>query len=329
MRTFLLIAATPLIVSSGIALGQDAGPAESANSAPATVTTTPDASSSTAPPGPGIVITTPAAAKFDSAISFFNAGQYADAIPAFSDFVRDYPNDRHREEALYRLAESYRNLGRTDDALAAYTFQARTYPDGPLRVNGELRRGAILFDAGKFSDAIAPLQFVVDKGDGELQLVAKYLLGRALLDTQKETDGRALLQGLVDLQPPAKFSGDAAQTLAGLDDTENHFSAALVLWQKALSLTTDPTVKGTAAARGGWSALQAKQPDVAEKLFQTARETDAGGDARKVANTGLLRLLFQQKRYGEWVALYSAEKEKLLEQSNRRVEIRFKFPKAK
>ena len=246
-------------------------------------------------------------------MAFFNAGQYVDAVTAFSDFVRDFPQDRHREEALYRLAESYRNLKRTDDALAAYTFQAKTYPDGPLRTNAELRRGAILFDAGKFANAIAPLQVVVDKGDGELQQAAAYFLGRSFLATQKETEGRALLQGLVDQQPPAILGGSAAQTLAELDDSQNKYPEALALWQKALALATDPASQATAAARGGWSALEAKQPADAEKLFQTARQLDAGDDARKVANTGLLRLLFQQKRFTEWVALYAAEKDKLLD----------------
>jgi len=72
-------------------------------------------------------------------------------------------------------------------------------------------------------------------------------------------------------------------------------------------------VQTTAAARGGWSALEAKQPADAEKLFQTARKLDAGGDARKVANTGLLRLLFQQKRFSEWITTYTAEQGKLLD----------------
>jgi len=243
----------------------------------------------------------------------FNAGQFADAVTAFSDFVRDFPDDRHREEALYRLAESYRNLGHTDDALAAYTFQVQTYPDGPLRANSELRRGAILFDQGKFADAIAPLQFVVDKGDSGLQEVAKYLLGRSLLATQKEAYGRTYLQGLVDAQPPGKYAGSAAQTLAELDDTQNKYPEALTLWQKALALSTDPAIQATAAARGGWSALEAKHPDMAEKLFQTARKLDAGGEARKVANTGLLRILFQQKRYTEWITLHAAEKGNLLD----------------
>ncbi len=258
-------------------------------------------------------MTTPAAARFDSAMAFFNAGQYVDAVTAFSDFVANFPLDRRREEALFRLAESYRNLKRTDDALAAYTYQVENYPEGPLRVNAELQRGAILFDAGKFADAVPPLQFVADKGDGDLQAAAKYFLGRALIATQKEADGRALLQSLVDQQPPAKLSGDAAQTLAEMDDAQGDSASALVLWQKALFLATDPAVKATAAARGGWSALAAKQSDTAEKLFQTARQLAADGDTRRVANTGLLRILFQHKRYLEWVALYSAEKDKLLD----------------
>ncbi len=297
MRHFILLAISSLLASLGTLSAQDA--------------TTPAAPTG-GQPGAGMIVTTPAAARFDSAMAFFTAGQYVDAVTAFSDFVANFPQDRHREEALYRLAESYRNLKRTDDALAAYTFQVQNYPDGLLRVNGELQRGAILFDQGKFAEAIAPLQFVADKGDGELQSAAKYFLGRSLLATQKEADGRALLQGLADQQPPAKLSGDAAQTLAELDDTQGNSAGALALWQKALALADDPAVKATAAARGGWSALAAKQPDVAEKLFQTARQL-GGNEVRKVATTGLLRILFQQKRYKEWVALYMVEKENLLD----------------
>ena len=130
---------------------------------------------------------------------------------------------------------------------------------------------------------------------------------------KKNPDGRKLLQGLVDAQPPGKLAGDAAQTLAELDDTQGDATAALVLWQKALALATDPAVKATAAARGGWSALTAKRPADAEKLFQTARQLVPDGETRKVANTGLLRILFQQKRYTEWTKVHAAEKGSLLD----------------
>jgi TolA-binding protein len=274
-----------------------------------------------APPGvtPSLVVLNPAETRFDGAMASFKAGQYADAITAFSDFVRAFPQDRRREEALYRLAESYRNLGRSADALAAYTFEVQAYPDGPLRVNAELQRGALLFDAGKFADAITPLQLVATQGNEELQQPAKYLLGRALLATGKEADGRALLQPLADAKPPGRYAGDAAQALAELDDTQGHSADALPLWQEALALSTDPATRATVAARGGWSALTARQLDVAEKLFQTARRLDASGEARKVANTGLLRILFQQKRYSEWVATYGTEKDKLLDSARAEV----------
>ena len=237
-------------------------------------------------------------------MAFFKAGQYAEAVTALSSFVADFPDSNRREEALYRLAESYRNLGRSEDALAAYTYQVHTYPNGPLRINGELRRGALLFDAGKFADAIVPLQLVSAQGDGELKEAANDLLGRSYLATQKEADGRTLLQALVDQQPPGKFAGDAAQALAELDDSQSKWPEALVLWQKALAFSSDPATQALAAARGGWSALEAKQTEVAEKLFQTARKLNVPGDALKVADTGLLRILFNQKRYTEWLKVH-------------------------
>lgn len=308
-----------------LAFAQDAAPADT-NAPPVVQPVTPTAqpvfqnppaalAATNAPPNPAaqITVTTPAAARFDSAMNFYNAGQYADAVTAFSNFIANFPQDRRREEALFRLAESYRNVNQPDDALAAYTFQVQNYPDGPLRVNAELQRGAILFDQHKFADAVPALQFVVDKGSGQIQEAAAYFLGRALISTQKESDGRKLLQSLLAAQPPGKFAGDAAQTLAELDDTQGNAADALVLWEKAVDLATDSTVKATAAARGGWSALAARQNDEAEKLFELARSLAPSGETRKVANTGFLRILFQKKRYAEWTKIYAAEKDNLLE----------------
>jgi TolA-binding protein len=264
-----------------------------------------DAAANAAPnPGAGLIVAVPAEARFTTAMNAYNSGQYTEAVTALSDFITSFPQDRHREEALYRLAESYRVLKRPDDALDAYTFQAQAYPDGLFRVNAELQRGAILFDRQKFADAIPALQYVADKGDGELQLAAKYLLGRSLLATRKEPRARALLQAIADAEPATNFSGDAAQTLAGLDDAQGKYSEALPLWQKAVVLATDPEVKATAAARGGWSALESKQPDVAERLFRIGAGAGGTSATRKIANTGLLQLIFQQKRYSDWLKVY-------------------------
>lgn len=272
-----------------------------------------DTGTNAVPVADALVVTTPAAARFDSAMVLYNAGQYVDAVKALSSFVHDFPQDRRREEALYRLAESYRKLGHNDDALAAYEFQINAYPSGPFRMNSELQHAALLYDVGRPKDAINPLWFLVDKSTGDIQQAATYLLGRCFLASNQEDQGRGVVQRLFNKPSPGKFAVDAAQMLAELDDSEKKFTEALDYWQKALAWSTDPATQAIAAARGGWSALQANQLGDAEKLFQTARKLDATGEPRKVANTGLLRILFQQKRFTEWLALYQAESGKLLD----------------
>jgi TolA-binding protein len=252
---------------------------------------------------PGLTVVPLNEVRFNEATSAYNAGHYADAVRDFTDFVTTFPGDRRVEEALFHLAESYRELGRTKDALAAYTYQVGHFPQGPFRTNAELQRGAILFDQGRLADAIEPLQFALDHGDGVLKEDAQYLLGRAFLATQKEPAGRALLQGLIDAQPPSRLAGNSAQALAELDDTQGKPADALALWQKAVALLPNASAQATAAARGGWSAIAAKQPDVAQKLFEQARQLGASGSVLEVANTGLLRVLFAQKKYDAWIKL--------------------------
>ena len=307
--------ATPCLLVMALTVGQLAAQQTQPPIAPpaATPSQPPMAQPAATNTPPALVVLNPAAARFDAAMASFNAGQFGDAIAAFSQFLHDFPQDRRDEEALYRLGDSYRSIGRPADALAAYSYQVKTYPEGPLRINAQLQRGALLFDAGKTAEAIEPLREVASKGNAQLQEAARYLLGRALLATKNEAEGRPLLQALVDAHPSGKFAGGAAEDLAELDESENHESEAVPLWQKAFDLATEPVVKVGLAARGGWAALKANQLDAAEKFFQAARALHAAGPARKVANTGLLRVLFAQKKYNEWVAVYEAEKDALLD----------------
>jgi TolA-binding protein len=286
---------------------QPVAPAPETTAPPLAPPAAPDnADTGTATPGdqqPGLTVVSLASAKFAYATQAYSAGHYADAVRGFADFIHGFPDDRRAEEAAFHLAESYRELGRAKDALAAYTYQVGRFPQGPFRANAELQRGAILFDQGQFADAIAPLQYVLDHGEGVLKEDAQYLLGRAFLATQKEAAGRALLQGLIDAQPPSKLAGNSAQALAELDDTQGKSADALALWQKAAALLPNWSAQATAATRGGWSAIGAKQPDAAQKLFEQARQLGANGAVLEVANTGLLRVLFAQKNYAYWIKL--------------------------
>jgi TolA-binding protein len=260
----------------------------------------------TQPAGSDLTILSLASARFDSANTAYDAARYADAVREFTAFVQAFPADRRVEEALFHLAESYRQLGHTRDALAAYTYQVGHFADGPFRTDAELQRGAILFDQKKPADAIAPLQYAYDHGDGVLKQDAEYLLGRAFLATQKQTAGLALLQSIADEQPPGKLAGSAAEAVAEADDAQDKPADALANWRKAAALLPGKEAQATAAARGGWSALAAKQPADAQKLFEQARDLGATGPVLDVANTGLLRVLFAQKNYPYWLKLHDA-----------------------
>ena len=121
---------------------------------------------------------------------------------------------------------------------------------------------------------------------------AEFLLGRAFLATQKEAAGRALLQGLIDAQPPGKLAGTAAQALAELDDSQG--KSRPTRWRfgnKAITLLPNASAQAVGGGvRAGWSALAAKQPAAAQRRFFCRRATSVrGGQVLKVANTGLLR----------------------------------------
>jgi TolA-binding protein len=296
---------------------QPVNPASGSSLAPpdagATPVGSPDSGAAAAGSGPQLTVVSAAGARFDAANAAYNAGLYADAVRDFTDFVRTFPGDRRVEEAVFHLAESYHELGRTRDALAAYTYQVGRFPEGPFRVNAELQRGAILFDQGRQADAIPALQYAFDHAEGGvLKDDAEFLLGRAFLATQKEPAGRALLQGLVDAQPPGKLAGTAAQALAELDDAQGKPADALALWQRALALLPAGAAQATAAARGGWSALAAQQPDKAQTLFTQALKLGASGQVLNVANTGLLRALFAEKKYSFWIEADQAAKDDVL-----------------
>jgi TolA-binding protein len=223
------------------------------NAAPVAQPVTPDDGNATTPadngtPGPGLTVVSLSEVRFNAATAAYNAGRYAEAVRGFTDFVRTFPGDRRVEESLFHLAESYRELGRTHDALAAYTYQVGRFPEGPFRANAEVQRGAMLYDQGKLADAVAPLQYAFDHGEGVLKEDAEFLLGRAFLATQKEPAGRALLQGIVDAQPPSKLAGNAAQTLAELDDTQGLLRVLFAQKKYAEWLKLDTAAEGNVLA---------------------------------------------------------------------------------
>ena len=170
-----------------------------------------------------------------------------------------------------------------------------------------MRRGAILFRPGKISPTRSPaLQYAFDHGEGPCcGTTRNILLARARSSPPKRNRPVARsCKAIAEAQLRRENSPGASAQVAGAnsdDQQGNRPADALGLWQKAVALLPGNAAQAAAAARGGWSALAAKQPAAAETLFLQARNLGASGQVLKVANTGLLRATFAEKKYALWL----------------------------
>lgn len=277
--------------------------------------TTAPATSTVTASTPQIQVISPAIAQFERASMLLSQNDYAGALKEFSDLVKTYPSDSRRDESLYRMAECYRALGKPADARAAYAYLIKSYPETIFLTAAQLRLGDLAFQAGDFAAAIPPLQGALAKGNAATKVAATYLLGAAQLQTGDLKAGRPLLEQLLASKDKdaASYAAPSAQALALSYEKEGKFDQALKYWQRVLNIAENKATQSMAAARGGWAALQAGNVKEAEALFETCRRLDANSDWRRVSNTGLVRLYYQQKRFQDLLDLRAAEPAGFLE----------------
>ena len=89
------------------------------------------------------------------------AGNYANAVGAFEQFLTQHANSQYAGNARYWLAETYYQQERADDALATYTALIETHPDHHKVPEASLKSAFILDEQGKRADAVAALQNVL------------------------------------------------------------------------------------------------------------------------------------------------------------------------
>lgn len=260
-----------------------------------------------------LIITSPAASAFDHASLLFAQKDFTGALKEFASIAKLYPNDSRREESLYRVAECYRLLGRQDDAVAAYRFFLQTFPGSPFQATAQYYAGELLTELSRYDEASPLLEQSRHSSNKEIQTASSYYFAVCQLNLKQTDSGRKILSLLLDDSIAATWAPFAAQLLATSYEKENQWPLALTYWQKALSLAETKPLQACASAKGGWAALQSKNEKEAEGLFETCRHLEAQGNWRKLANTGLMRIYFNQKRFNEITDLFNHERNGFLD----------------
>ncbi len=89
-----------------------------------------------------------------------------DAIAAFQNFIKKYPDSTYQPNAHYWLGQLNYNKGKKDDAAYYFASVVKNYPKSPKAADAMFKVGVIMQDKGDTAKAKAVYQQVVTKYPG-------------------------------------------------------------------------------------------------------------------------------------------------------------------
>ncbi|MEZ2587044.1 cell division protein CpoB [Kluyvera intermedia] len=135
-----------------------------------------DQSNTTAAPAPagGNTAASGAPAQTGDANTDYNAAialvkdsaRQDDAIAAFQNFIKKYPDSTYQPNANYWLGQLNYNKGKKDDAAFYFASVVKNYPKSPKAADAMFKVGVIMQDKGDTAKAKAVYQQVVSKYPG-------------------------------------------------------------------------------------------------------------------------------------------------------------------
>lgn len=95
-----------------------------------------------------------------------NSARQNEAITAFQNFVKKYPDSTYQPNANYWLGQLYYNQGKKDDAVYYFALVAKNYPKSPKAAEAMFKVGVVMQDKGDKDKAKAVYQQVISKYPG-------------------------------------------------------------------------------------------------------------------------------------------------------------------
>ncbi|MES0264088.1 cell division protein CpoB [Citrobacter sedlakii] len=150
-------------LNSGGAAAQSAGGAQG-GTATGAATAAPDAGAAAtgAPVQSGDANT-----DYNAAIALVqDKSRQDDAIAAFQNFIKKYPDSTYQPNANYWLGQLNYNKGKKDDAAFYFASVVKNYPKSPKAADAMYKVGVIMQDKGDTAKAKAVYQQVISKYPG-------------------------------------------------------------------------------------------------------------------------------------------------------------------
>lgn len=127
--------------------------------------------------------------RFRQAETYYQAGDYEQAISSFRQYIRITNVEERIPEALFNIAESYERLNEDSDAIEMYNRLIAEYPNSDRVAPSLLSKAELEYRRGDYSNAIDSYQQLTEI-DGALQLQAYAGLGNARLASGNVSEAR-------------------------------------------------------------------------------------------------------------------------------------------
>jgi TolA-binding protein len=106
--------------------------------------------------------------EFESAKSLYFSNSWDQAIRAFEDYLRNYPQAANRAEAVFFIGESHYRAGRKDSALDFF-YQIDRDRDSPQRLRAIQRIAAIELESQNYQKALPYLRMSVNNSRNQIE----------------------------------------------------------------------------------------------------------------------------------------------------------------
>lgn len=220
-------------------------------------------------------------AHYQLACVYLAKNELENAAGEFSALATNTKTDAAlRAEARFRSGEAYDKIGWYAQAISAFDQLLKEFPDSPFARQAESGRAWAFYHAGKFPEAAAATETLLKKMPQDAPEVPgmQYLRGNCLQQQQQYDAALALYAKIRAEHPTSEFAGRAQYKIAWclyltgkLDDAKRDISAFL-------QQPSDPKLVGDAAFLLGTILAAQNQYESAYEEFRLVAEKYAGAE---------------------------------------------------
>jgi TolA-binding protein len=247
---------------------------------------------------PSAAVGDPVAAALEQANAFYQQKMFQLAADKYREFLQLRPQGADRQPAIFRLGESLRALGRQAEAAAAYSELVKEFNSGDFIGPAAYRLGEMQFAARDNEAAAESFRLAAHHvRDPKLRLAAKFFEGRALDASNRRVEALSAYREVAAQQGENPYRERAMYDLAEADARAGLSEGAFRQFRQLATAATNAPVRVAAAVKGGLLAIDMRDFPAARPLLEQAVAEPQPGAWKSPAESGLLRLDYEEGNY--------------------------------